>query len=285
MTLRAAVFVIGAALCLDGCSGTPAREYELRGQVIAVDQARQRVTIRHEDIPRFMPGMTMAFRVADPGLLQGRVPGDLVTGTLVVRDTEVILRALRRTGFSAVPPSVEPLPMVILSPHENVADSVFVDESGGRRRLADWRGKTVAVTFMYTRCPLPNYCPLMDRHFKNVQDQVLADPVLVHDVQLLSVTLDPQHDTPDVLAHHAAILNANPAVWRFLTGEAGDIDRFARQFGVAATRGEGPEIVHNLQTAIVDRHGRLVTILNGNEWTPSQLMTGLRQARADQRQP
>ena len=280
---RQGVIVVVVAVLAGACSRSGDREYELKGQVLAVDQARQEVTIKHEDIPRFMPGMTMAFRVHDRRLLDGRVPGDLVRATLVVGNNEAHLRTLERTGFAAVttpPPSTHV--MDVLEVGEPVADASFRDERGAARRLTEWRGRVLAVTFTYTRCPVPNFCPLMDRHFKAVQEQVRGDAQLSGRVQLLSVTIDPAHDTPQVLATHAATLGADPAIWSFLTADAATIRQFASQFGlsiVASAAGE-TEIVHNLRTAVIDGSGKLAASFSGNEWTVTELVQRLRDTRA-----
>src|SRR5688572_12258499 len=160
MGLRSAMVLMLAASVAAGCAPRP-REYELRGVVVAVDSTRQEITIKHDDIPRFMPGMTMPFRVKDAALLEGRVPGDLVRATLVVEDNGAHLRALERTGSAPAPP-VEAAPPRPLEPGAEVPDASFVDQDGATRRFSSWRGHALAVTFMYTRCPIPNFCPLMD---------------------------------------------------------------------------------------------------------------------------
>jgi len=268
-----------AAFVLAGCSGPEAREYELQGQVVAVDGARQEVTIKHEDIRGFMPGMTMAFKVREPALLAERVPGDLVKATLVVQDTETHLRTLERTGFAPVADADRPPPRM-RAPGEPVEDARFVSQDGTPTRLEDSRGLVRAVTFMYTRCPLPDFCPLVDRHFKSVQDRVRTDESLEGQVRLLSVTLDPAHDTPAVLSAHAAELKADGEIWQFLT-TPDDLQKFAGQFGVSIIKGaEGEmEIVHNLRTAVIAGDGRLVRVLNGSEWTPDDLIAALKEAR------
>jgi len=245
-------------LVLAACS--PGREYELRGQVLAVSPERREITVRHEDIRGFMPGMTMPFKVQDPGLLEGRVPGDLIRARLVVREQGAYLAAIERVG------------------HEE-----FVDERGAARRLSDWRGRAVALTFVYTRCPLPDFCPRMDRQFAAVQRDVLADERLRERVKLLSVSFDPDFDTPEVLARHAGAVRADPAVWSFVTGEREEIDAFAAQFGVSILRDQagesGPrEILHNLRTVVIDPHGRVAAVLNGNDWLPGELFEELRRA-------
>jgi protein SCO1 len=282
MTRAAAGIVIAVSL-LTGCARQPDREYELQGLVLAVDLARQEVTIKHDDIPQFMPGMTMAFKVARSDLLTGRQRGDLVKATLVVRDTEPHLRTLERIGSAPVAESDDDARVLAtLATGDPVADVAFIDQHGTPRRLQDWQGHVVAVTFIYTRCPLPNFCPLMDRQFRTVQDRLRGDAALAADVRLLSVSFDPHHDSPDVLRKHAATLQADPAIWTFVTGSAVDLDTFASQFGVSILRNNGSaqEIAHNLRTAVIDAAGRLVTVLNGSEWTPAGLLTELEKARA-----
>ena len=272
-----AILVLTAAAC------TRPRHYELRGQVIAVDPARQQITIRHEDIRGFMPGMTMPFQVRETALLEGRTPGDLVTARLVVEDADAYLTAIRRTGHSPLADVPPPPPSPdLLEPGETVPDPPLVDEAGTPRRLSDWKGRVLAVTFTYTRCPLPNFCPLMDRNLAAVQRAMADDATLRNRVHLLSITFDPAFDTPAVLAAHARRAGARASDWNFLTGDQHIVDSFASRFGVSVIR-EDPralEIVHNLRTLVVDADGRLVKVLSGNEWTPADLLTDLRTTSA-----
>ena len=162
-----------------------------------------------------------------------------------------------------------------------MADRAEVAEGAqGVEAWEQWRGQAIAVTFIYTRCPLPNFCPLMDRHFKSVQEVVRGDDSLRGRVRLLSVSFDPAHDRPAVLAAHARQLGADPGIWSFLTGEREAIDRFASGFGVSIVREDAApaDITHNLGTAVIDPEGRLSAVLRGNEWTPQDLVAALRQA-------
>jgi protein SCO1/2 len=272
------IIVLACATAI-GCSR--AKTYELRGQVLAVDRERQEITIKHEDIRGLMPGMTMSFKVKDASLLEGPVPGDLVKATLVVRDSNAHVSSIERTGHADVvgPP---PAPHVdILEPGQAVPDVNLTDETGTRRTLSTWKGKIVGVTFTYTRCPLPDFCPKMDRQFQAVQREVLADAGLRDRVALLSVSFDPAFDTPQVLAAHAGQLHADPRLWHFVTGDQEDIAQFAGRFGTSVIRDESnaADITHNLRTAVIGSDGTLVTIFKGNEWTPADLMKALRQAR------
>ena len=265
---------------LAGCSGAErTRVYPITGQVLAVHPDRQQITLKHEDIPNFMPSMTMSFPVASPALLKGREPGELVTGVLEVTDTLGRLTALERTGFSALPADSNAVAMAgnLLDIGEAAPDAALIDQDDRRRSFVEWRGAVTLLTFIYTRCPLPNFCPLMDRHFAALQREIAADSRLTGKVRLVSVSFDPEHDTPKVLAAHAARLGADPAVWTFLTGDRVTVDRFAARFGVGLVRpADATEITHNLRTVLLDEQGRLVKVYSGSEWTPTAALEDLR---------
>ena len=274
------IFACCVAVFLTAIACSRAREYELHGQVLAVDRSRQEITIKHGDITGFMPGMTMPFRVNESGLLDCCQPGDLVTATLVVKDATGYLTAIERTGHAPLSERPPAPAMEVLNAGDAVPDVRLTDESGGARHLSDWRGKVLAVTFTYTRCPLPDFCPRLDQHFKNVQTSVLADAGLRDRITLLSVSFDPAFDTPAVLTAHARQVGADPRVWRFVTGEQKDIDAFASRFGVSIIRepANPADLTHNLRTAVIDTSGRLHAILNGTGWAPGDLLAALRQA-------
>ena len=272
--------IVVLAVAVGGCSRPP-RQFELRGQILAVDRGRQEITIKHGDIRGFMPGMTMPFKVRDVRLLDGRSAGDLVTATLVVEETDAFLSSVERTGHAPLT-EAPPVRMDIVAPGDPAPDVRFTDETGAARALSEWRGRTVAVTFTYTRCPLPDFCPRMDRQFAAVQRDVLADERLRDRVSLLSVSLDPGFDTPQVLAGHARRLGADPRVWRFATGDREAIRAFALRFGVSIMTAspDGTDLTHNLRTAVVGADGTIVHIFSGNEWTPAELLDALRRASA-----
>lgn len=274
--MRQLFTIVVALLLISGCSR--AREYELRGQVLAVDPARREITIKHEDVKGFMPAMTMPFKVRDAKLLEGRAPGDLVTATLVVQDADAHLSAIAKTGEAPLAEPAAKRLVDVLMPGDEAPDITLTDQQGKSRRLSDWRGRTVVVTFVYTRCPLPDFCPRMDRHFAEAQRAIMADPRLGSRVHLLSISFDPEYDTPAVLAAHAARVGVQPETWTYATGEPAAIDSFAARFGVSAIKNEkdAQEIVHNLRTAVIGGDGRIVTVLNGNDWTPADLLASVR---------
>jgi len=275
--------LIVALLAGTACSAPePAREYPISGQILAVHSDRGEVTIRHDDIEGLMPAMTMTFPVAEAALIEGREPGDLVSGTLEVSESLGRIVALEKTGTAPLPDTSNSVLMAaeLLAVGDAVPDAALIDQTDTRRSLSEWFGAPTLVTFLYTRCPLPNFCPLMDRNFALIQDRIAADPTLAGRVRLISVTLDPDYDTPAVLSEHASTLGADPAVWTFLTGDRVTIDRVAARFGVGVMRDDGPEgpVTHNLRTALIDSDGKLAKVYSGNEWTPDQVVEDLNAA-------
>lgn len=257
------------------------RRFPIEGQVLAVDPTRQEITIKHGDIKGFMPGMTMPFRVTDARSVAATKPGDLIRATLVVSDSSGRLENVVGVGTAPLPtdtpagPRAEMLDVGAMAP-----DALLLDQDGRPRRFSEWRGKTIAVTFVYTRCPLPDFCPLMDRNFAAVQRTLKSDPSLAERVHLLSVSFDPDRDTPKVLHEHAQQVGSDPKIWTWLTGDRTIVEKFALAFGVSTMRDDTPpqEIVHNLRTAVIAPSGTIASILTGNDWTPEALVANLRDA-------
>lgn len=273
---------------LGGCTAEPAKTYHLRGQVLAISaetSGRRDATIRHEDIPTFMPAMTMAYYVKPPAQLDGLVAGDLVTADVVftARSGEIYLTNLKKTGHADLPVEAKPIKIMdVMNPGDEAPDDPLQDQTGATRKLSDWRGRAVAVTFVYTRCPLPDFCPLIDRRFGELQRAIAGDARLRDRVHLVSISFDPAHDTPAVIKAHAAARGADPRTWSYLTGPPAAIDHVTSRFGVSAlTSKDAPQtITHNLRTAVIDRKGRLVAIHSGSEWTVDGLLADLREASA-----
>jgi protein SCO1 len=272
----------GAAAC-----GKPAdrRTYTLQGQVLSLEAPRKQLTIKHEEIKGLMPAMTMPYDVKDEKLLSGLSPGDLINATLFIGSNEAYLTTIRKVGEAPLekPPADTTMTPTassgfeLLKPGEPVPEGTFVDQDGRKRSFKSFKGSPVVLTFIYTRCPLPTFCPLMDRHFVTIQKRLKEDAALDR-VRLLTVSFDPGYDTPPVLKKHARELKADLTRWTFLTGDRDEIDRFAMRFGLSIARAmnDPRDITHTLRTAIVDADGRLVKIYTGNDWTPEQVFTDLK---------
>jgi protein SCO1/2 len=282
--MRLPILMAGLIL-LTSCTGrSPTREYTLDGQVLAIRPADHEIVIRHGDVQGLMPGMTMPFRLSNDKVSDGVKPGDFVTATLVVSEGDSWITRVTPTGRHAPVPAGAELPHVMqppLTPGEAVPQVSLTDQDGRPFRPADLRGHAWALTFVYTRCPLPNFCPALERRFGSAARAIAHDPAL-SGVRLVSVSIDPDHDTPPVLKAHAIALDADLGRWRFVTGRRADVDRFGERFGVTVVRGNGSpeEFVHSMRTAVIDREGRLVKMFEGADWSADALVAGLREAAA-----
>jgi protein SCO1/2 len=272
--------LLALATLATACQKDAARQYPLHGQILAVDTAHQQLTIKHDDIPGFMPAMTMSYPVASASLMQGRTPGEIVTATLEVADATGRLTEIQHTGSAPLPAGTNAIALAtdLLNVGDAMPDVALIDQADKRRTLGEWKGSTVLITFVYTRCPLPNFCPLMDQNFKTLQHSLAQDPTLAGKIKLITVTIDPAYDTPKVLAEHAARVTADPAVWTFLTGDVGTIDHLAAQFGVGVLRdpAQATNITHNLRTTLIDADGKIEKVYSGNDWTPGDVLADLR---------
>jgi protein SCO1/2 len=279
------VFSLCLALASAACSKSSGqRTFTLQGQVLSLEPARKMVVVKHEEIKDFMPAMTMPYEVRDGRSLDGLVPGDLINATLVVFANGAHLTKIDKVGAAPLeqPPAEAPNPPAssgfeLLKPGETVPDGSFLDQDGRKRRFSGFRGSPVVMTFIYTRCPIATFCPLMDRHFAALQKMLKEDPALKA-VRLVTVSFDPVTDTPAVLTRHAKTLNADLSRWTFLTGDRDDVDQFASRFGVSIARSltDQRDITHNLRTAIIDADGKLTKAYTGNDWSPEQVLADLR---------
>jgi protein SCO1/2 len=273
----ALLLLVAAAAC-----GSSDREYTLQGQILSIEPNRMQADVKHEEIKGFMAAMTMPYKVRDAKELADLKPGDLITSTLVVVSNDAYLKDVKKVGEAPVAAPATSAPSAssgfeLLKPGEAIPDVPMVDQEGRKTSLASLKGQTVVLTFIYTQCPIPTFCPLMDRHFITIQERLKSDPALSR-VHLATVSFDPITDTPPVLKKHALKLGADTTRWTFFTGDRDDIDRFASRFGVTIARDTSDplNITHNLRTVIVDRDGKLVKVYTGNEWTPDQILADLK---------
>jgi protein SCO1/2 len=280
--------IVALTVACGGGTRSDQRSFTLQGQVQSIDAGKTSAVIKHEEIKGFMPGMTMPYEVRDPKLLDGLAPGDLINATLIVESNAAYLSTIKKVGSAPLEaPAAEPVEasassgFELLKQGEEVPDAPFKDQDGKKRQFKSFVGKPTVITFMYTKCPMPTFCPLLDRNFAAIQKSLSEDPALAQlkgRVQLVSISFDPITDTPPVLKDHATKLNADPKVWTFLTGDRDDIDQFGAHFGVQVARAmDDPlNITHNLRTAVIDKDGKLVKTFTGNEWTPQQVIDELK---------
>jgi protein SCO1/2 len=279
---RTAAIVVCAALAL-ACLRTERDSYPLSGRVVAVDAAAGQVTIAHDVIPGFMPAMTMPFEVQDPAALAGVARGDLVAALLRSADSRFWLEQLevtqKGTAADAGPDATAP-GYRTPQPGEAVPDVALTNQDGRKVRLSHYRGRALALTFIFTRCPIPDFCPRMSHHFVEVEAALRSDPELAGRAHLLSVSFDTEYDTPEVLkAYGRGFLRGADGFehWDLAGGDAGEIRRLADFLGLDYEEESG-QFTHNLRTAVITPDGKLFRVRRGNDWTPQQLVQDLKEA-------
>jgi protein SCO1 len=261
-------------------AGGADKTYAVKGMVLDVDPARRTFVVSHEKIIGLMDAMAMPFEVRDVKELQGLVPGAIVEFTLTIGDTAGYATQIKVRRYESVeqdPVTARRLGLLKriaggaskpLGIGSRVPDFTLTDQTGRPVSFAALAGKVVALNFIYTRCALPQFCLRVTNNFGVLQTRF--ERQLGRDLVLLTVTFDPERDTPDVLATYAQRWNADPKTWHFLTGGADAVRHVCAMFGVEAFPDEGL-MNHSLQTAIVDRSGVIVASIEGNQYTPEQL--------------
>jgi protein SCO1/2 len=274
--------LVSIAVVLAGVqTGMAAQRYPASGLTISIDPPKQTVVISHESIPGYMDAMVMPFRVHDTAALNGLVPGVKVEFTLVVDKDSSWIEKLHVVEFRSAerdPELAHELALIEsitgkgqenkLAVGERVPDFSLIDQNNRATRLFQFSGKVVAINFIYTRCPLPDYCFRLSNNLARLQKR-FGDR-MGRDLILLTLTFDPVRDTPAVMANYAHIWNADLTAWHFLTGPLADVQRICGMFGVAAWQDEGI-LTHSLHTVVIDRNGKLVANIEGNVYTVKQL--------------
>lgn len=261
-----------------------ATQYPVTGMIVSVNPAATTFTASIQAIPNYMAAMTMPFEVRQASELQGLAPGVVVAFTLVVDAKTSYATAIRTVQYSNTeqdPFSANRLKLLSdlaaakggrVTPSVAVGavvpDFTLVDQQKRSVSLSQFRGRLVVANFIYTTCALPNFCLRLANNFNVLQKRFERE--LGRDLVLLTLTFDPTHDTPDVMAAYASQWSANADTWRFLTGAPADVDRACRLFGVRAFATDGL-MDHSLHTVIIGRDGRLVTNIEGNQFTATQL--------------
>ena len=256
---------IWSVLLLGSCT----KHYRAEGVVLRVDGSGQTLLVSHRAIPGYMEGMAMSFRVANPKDLDGLTPGARIDFRLNVSRKQSYISRVRRRR---IPLDDVPLPKEShqVRVGEPVPDFALVDQSGQTVRLSSFRGGLVVIDFIYTRCPMPDVCPRLSANFALLQRR------FGQRVTLLSATIDPQYDTPEVLADYARRWGAGPS-WHFLTGSPSEIQEAAGSFGLIYWPEDGV-ITHTSATALIGPDGRLRALLEGSAFTAQQLVDLVRAA-------
>jgi len=253
--------------------------YKLKGVVVSVDLQSHYATINHEDIPGFMDAMTMAYLVKDDKAFAELAPGDQITADVVVANQQSWLEnivILKKGAPEAPKPSVQ---FHLPQPGEDVPNFTLVNQDGKRIRFRHYRGKAVLLTFIYTRCPLPDYCPRMTSNFEEINKALMQNQKIYAETHLLSISFDPKYDTPRVLReygsrHIQAAGKAKFDHWEFASVTQIELKSVAKFFGLQYWE-EGGQVTHSMSTALITPEGKLFKWYSGNDWKPADVVNDL----------
>lgn len=258
----------------------PQQRYQVRGKVVYVDKRGGMVTLAHEAIQGYMGAMTMGFVLKDQWAFDVLKPGQSVQATLVVEGDnawleEIVISQDAKAGDVAAGPPNAPQPP---APGAEVPDFRLINQDGKPIHLRQYRGEDLLLTFIYTRCPLPDYCPLLSRNFAKILDELQNGSSSAASVHLLSISIDPDYDKPAVLRTYAREYASQPVPfqrWEFATGTPEQVRKVAGFFGLSYWDERG-QIVHSLVTVLIGSDGKVRKVYRGNQWQPSEVLSGLR---------
>jgi protein SCO1/2 len=262
------------------------KSYSARGVIEKIAPDLHQATIHHQDIPNYMMEMTMDFSVKNTNELSGISAGDKITFTLVVGENDEWIENIHRVGHSdEIMTNKMPMPMDMsggmmpeLKPGDVLPDYALTAEDGKQIHISDFRGRALAFTFFFTRCPLPDYCPRMNRNFFETRKILEGNANAPTNWQFLSISFDPEFDTSEVLSNYGNYSRGDDANrWLFASASTNVLADAALRLDLMITR-QGNSISHNLRTVVLDPSGHIYKQFDGNQWTPQQLADAMTQA-------
>ena len=270
------ILVLLFAACGPSKPAPAAKRYQLTGKVVTIDRPNSSMVINADDIPGFMPAMAMPYKVKTPSELDLLSPGDSIAADVVVQGGDYWLEGVRVTQHASTPPPNPASSLHIPSSGEEVPNFELTNQSRRHISFKDYRGKALLVTFIYTRCPFPDYCPRVSGQFAEVNRQLEADATLSGKTHLLSISFDPAHDTPKVLRAYGFTWagSKQPAFfdhWEFAVPPAAELPEIANFFGLTYTPDNGL-ITHSLSTAVIGPDGKIFSWYHGSDWQASDLV-------------
>ncbi len=265
-------------------ASSDAKHYTLKGKIVAVDKAKKKATIAHEEIPGYMDAMTMDFPIREDWVWEDLTKDAEIRADLVVDKDGYWLEKI---GIVAAPNPNQPAPPV----NENFAQIgkevpafTLTNQDGRRIGLKDFRGRALAITFIYSRCPLPEYCILMSKNFSDLANELNGNAELKDKIRLLSISFDPQTDTSAKLKEYGQGYlgkNAKPdfTVWQLATGTDKEVKAVADFFGLRyeVNEKDKTQFNHSLRTIVITPEGKVWKVFSGNDWTPNDLLRELQE--------
>ena len=271
----AATALIPVACSKSQPNSQPVRRYHLVGRVVSVNTDQASVLIDGKEIVGFMAAMTMPYSVRDAKTLAPLAPGDEITADVVVDDEGAYLEniVVTKKGDGKGPTGATYAP----KPGDKVPDFALINQDGKTIRLSAYQGDVLLVTFIYTRCPFPDFCPLVSRNFSKIYASLKKDPAAGPKVHLLSVSFDPAHDTPEVLRKYAETFRATTGGdpydrWQFAVIPKKDLVQVANFFGLYYDFDAGGQVAHSLSTTVIGPDGKVYKWYSDNDWKPDDLI-------------
>jgi protein SCO1/2 len=259
--------------------------YKLRGKIISTDASTGNIVISHDAIPGFMDAMTMPYRVKNANIIGDLHPGDVITADLMISQSDNADAFLDHIVIVAqAKPDYKPITEYhVPAPGDRVPDFKLRNQDGRAIALHQFRGKELLITFIYTRCPLPNFCPRVTHEFADINRQLQSNPALYQKTHLLCVSFDPANDTPERLRAYGATYIGSDAKsafthWDFAVPDKETLTKMARFFDVGITQEADSTITHTLSTTLVGADGKVVEFYPGNDWTVDQVLADVKRA-------
>ncbi|MFL6466997.1 MAG: SCO family protein [Pyrinomonadaceae bacterium] len=292
--MRSILLLLFIALIASACrteqnssASATVKRYEFKGKVVAVDKANKRASIDHEAVPGFMEAMTMEFPIHEDWVWDELQPGADIRAELVVDSSAKDPYWLEKIGIVAIADPNRPQPKInenFVQIGRTVPDFSLTNQDGKRITLDGFRGKALAITFIYARCPLPDYCVKMSTNFSDAAHNVNNSAELAGKAALLTISFDPENDTPAKLKSYGLGYMGKDAkelgVWQLAVGKEAEVRKIAEFFGLQyeVDQNDKTQINHSLRTAVIDPEGKVTKIFAGNGWTAAQLLDELKKA-------
>ncbi len=294
MRLKFAVLVCVVALVAGCRSNTsthadalPEKTFAMRGKIVAVNAASGEITVDHQAIPGFMEAMTMPYKLVDANTVSEMHPGDVITARVVVhydaagplspRLDHVVIVAQAR-------PDTKPtVSYHVPQPGDAVPDFQLLNQNGKRIHLSQFRGRVLLVTFIYTRCPMADFCPRMSENFAEIDKALATDQAVYGRTHLLSVSFDPTYDTPAVLrsyggAHTGRFTDEDFRHWDFAAPSQAELPRLEEYFDIGVTGNDPATLMHSLSTILIGRDGKVIAWYPTKDWKPAELVAQIKTA-------
>jgi protein SCO1/2 len=277
-SLRSIIFIVILLAVLAACTTKPAniaKHYALTGKIVSIDKNTQSMVVDAAEIKGFMEAMAMPYKVKNAKEMEGLAPRDSITADLIVQGDDYWLENIKVIQKSGAPPPTKS-EFHMPSPGEEVPNFKLVNQSNRHVSLAQYRGKLLILTFIYTRCPFPDFCPRVTGQFAELNHQLAADPKLYARTHLLSISFDPKFDTPKVLTDYGhQWAGKQPGVfehWEFAVASAAELPEMAKFFGLTVIPDKGDIITHSLSTAVIGPDGKIFRWYHGSDWQASDLL-------------